>query len=34
LQLKGQLTHGVIPTERRFAFPMLLARSRPAIQVN
>jgi hypothetical protein len=34
LQLKAQLTHGVIPTERRFAFPMLLARSRPAIQVN
>ena len=31
LQLKSQLTHGLIMTERRFAFPILIARSRPAI---
>lgn len=33
LQLKSQLTHGAIMTERRFAFPMLVKRSRPAINV-
>jgi len=31
LQLKSQLTHGAIVTERRFAFPMIIARSRPAV---
>jgi hypothetical protein len=31
LQLKAQLTHGVLMTERRFAFPILIKRSRPAI---
>lgn len=31
LQLKSQLTHGLIMTERRFAFPILVARSRPAL---
>ena len=31
LQLKGQLTHGYITTERRFAFPMFIARSRPSV---
>jgi len=31
LQLKAQLTHGYLVTERRFAFPMIVARSRPAI---
>jgi len=31
LQLKAQLTHGYLVTERRFAFPMLIARSRPAV---
>jgi len=31
LQLKAQLTHGLIMTERRFAFPMIIARSRPAV---
>ena len=31
LQLKASLTHGAIMTERRFAFPMIIARSRPAI---
>jgi len=31
LQLKSQLTHGLIMTERRFAFPILIARSRPAL---
>lgn len=34
LQLKAQLTHGLIMTERRFAFPMIIARSRPAVAVN
>lgn len=34
LQLKAQLTHGAIMTERRFAFPMIVARSRPAIVNN
>lgn len=34
LQLKAQLTHGLIMTERRFAFPMIIARSRPAVSVN
>ena len=33
LQLKSQLTHGYLVTERRFAFPILIARSRPAIVV-
>jgi len=32
LQLKSQLTHGLIMTERRFAFPILIKRSRPAVQ--
>ena len=31
LQLKAQLTHGYITTERRFAFPMFIARSRPSV---
>lgn len=31
LQLKAQLTHGLIPCERRFAFPILIARSRPSV---
>lgn len=31
LQLKSQLTHGYLVTERRFAFPMLIKRSRPAV---
>lgn len=31
LQLKSQLTHGLIMTERRFAFPMIIARSRPSV---
>lgn len=31
LQLKASLVHGAIMTERRFAFPMIIARSRPAI---
>lgn len=30
LQLKSQLTHGLIFTERRFAFPILIKRSRPS----
>jgi len=34
LQLKAQLTHGAIMCERRFAFPMIVSRSRPALQVN
>lgn len=33
LQLKAQLTHGLIMTERRFAFPIIIARSRPAVSV-
>lgn len=33
LQLKSQLTHGTIVTERRFAFPMIISRSRPAVTV-
>ncbi len=31
LQLKAQLTHGLIMTERRFAFPMIIKRARPSI---
>lgn len=31
LQLKAQLTHGLIPCERRFAFPIILSRSRPSV---
>lgn len=31
LQLKAQLTHGAIMTERRFAFPIIIARSRPSV---
>lgn len=31
LQLKSQLTHGLIMTERRFAFPVLIKRSRPTV---
>jgi len=31
LQLKAQLTHGFIPVERRFAFPMIIKRSRPSV---
>jgi len=31
LQLKAQLTHGLIMTERRFAFPILIRRSRPSV---
>ena len=31
LQLKSQLTHGYLVTERRFAFPIIVARSRPAV---
>ncbi len=33
LQLKAQLVHGLIMTEGRFAFPILIARSRPTINV-
>ena len=33
LQLKSQLTHGYLVTERRFAFPILIARSRPSVAV-
>jgi len=32
LQLKSQLTHGLIMTELSFAFPILIKRSRPAVQ--
>jgi hypothetical protein len=31
LQLKASLVHGLIMTERRFAFPMLILRQRPAV---
>lgn len=31
LQLKAQLAHGAIPCERRFGFPMIVKRSRPAV---
>lgn len=31
LQLKAQLTHGLIMTEPRFAFPMIVKRSRPSV---
>ncbi len=31
LQLKSQLTHGLIMTEPRFAFPIIIARSRPSV---
>ena len=31
VQLKAQLTHGLIMTERRFAFPIIVGRSRPAV---
>lgn len=31
LQLKASLVHGLIMTERRFAFPMLIQRQRPAV---
>ena len=31
LQLKAQLTHGLIVTERRFAFPIIIARSRVSV---
>lgn len=34
VQLKSQLTHGAIPCERRFGFPMLVKRSRPSVLVN
>lgn len=34
LQLKAQLTHGYLVCERRFAFPIIIARSRPAVTVN
>jgi len=30
LQFQSKLTHGYLPGERRYAFPMLLARQRPA----
>ena len=31
LQLKSQLTHGLIMTEPRFAFPIIISRSRPSV---
>lgn len=31
LQLKASLVHGLIMTERRFAFPILIQRARPAV---
>ena len=31
LQLKAQLTHGYLVTERRFAFPMIIKRQRPSV---
>jgi hypothetical protein len=34
LQLKGMLCHGAIPCERRYAFPMIVKRQRPAVIVN
>lgn len=34
LQLKSQLTHGYLVTERRFAFPMIIARQRVNVSVN
>jgi len=32
LQLKASLMHGLIFTERRFAFPLIIARARPSVQ--
>jgi hypothetical protein len=34
LQLKAQLMHGLIMGERRFAFPIIVARSRCNVSVN
>jgi hypothetical protein len=34
LQLKAQLTHGAIPCERRFGFPMIIKRARPSVIVS